>query len=61
MVKASEEERSLMERPLSPGKTKATAILSWCLYGQCSGSSRNKCSQGTFGHVLSLATELVYA
>lgn len=29
-------------------KIKATAILSWCLYGQCSGSSRNKPPTGFF-------------
>lgn len=55
MVKASEEERFLME---IPGKTKAMAILFWCLYGQCSDSSGSKHPQFIFlpHYLLSLAT-----
>lgn len=42
MVKVSEEERFLTEVPLSPGKTKATEVLSYCSYGQYSDSSGDK-------------------
>lgn len=55
----SEEERFLMEVPLSLSvKTKATAILSSCLYDECSGSSRNKYPKGIFwsDYLLSLDT-----
>lgn len=48
MVEASKEGRFLTKVLLSSGKTKATAILSWYLYGQCSGSSRNKHPQVFF-------------
>lgn len=52
MVKASEEERLLIEVPLSSGKTKATVVLSWYLYGQCSDSSGNKHPQDIFGLII---------
>jgi len=52
MVKASEEERFLIEVPLSSGKTKATVVQSWYLYGQCSDSSGNKHPQDIFGVII---------
>lgn len=42
MVKASGDERFLTEVRFSPGKTKATAVLPYCSYGQYSDSSGNK-------------------
>lgn len=55
---------SLRGRKISNGsasfsvKTKATAILFWCLYDECSGSSRNKYPKGVFwsDYLLSLVT-----
>lgn len=52
MVKASEEERFLIQEPPYPGKTKVTVVLSWYLYSQCSDSSGNKHPEDIFGLII---------